>query len=115
MTRNTLFVAGTIAGTMGTVSGLHGPALAIAYQRYAPEQARATIAGVFVMASILSILALLLTAASDRDDLIAGLGLLPGTLIGFGATFFLPRPAPQLARTAMLAVAFMSALALLAP
>ncbi|MDB2518693.1 sulfite exporter TauE/SafE family protein [Planktomarina temperata] len=115
MTRNTLFVAGTLAGAMGTVSGLHGPALAIAYQRYAPAQARATIAGVFIVASILSILALLLSAASDTRDLIAGLGLLPGTLIGFGATFILPRPAPKLARNAMLTVAFVSALALLAP
>ena len=115
MNRNSLFVAGTVAGAMGTVSGLHGPALAIAYQRYSPAQARATIAGVFVMASMLSILALLLTAVSDRDDLIAGLGLLPGTMIGFGATFILSRPAPKLARNAMLTVAFLSGLALLAP
>jgi uncharacterized membrane protein YfcA len=114
VTRRTLFVAGTVAGAMGTISGLHGPALALAYQHYAPAQARATIAGIFVIASILSIAALLLTGASGGGDLIAGLGLLPGTLLGFAATFVLPRPAPQLARSAMLTVASVSALALLA-
>lgn len=114
MTRKSLFIAGTIAGAMGTISGLHGPALAIAYQRYPPPQARATIAGVFVMASTLSILALLFAGGSGGADLIAGLWLVPGTMIGFGATFIIPRPAPKLARNAMLSVALTSALVLLA-
>ena len=38
MTRKSQFIAGTIAGAMGTISGLHGPALAIAYQRYPPRK-----------------------------------------------------------------------------
>ena len=113
MNRKTFFLAGTVAGAMGTVSGMHGPALAIAYQRYSPAQARATIAGIFVIASTLSVAALLVIGASGGGDLVAGIWLLPGTLIGFSATFIIPRPTPKLARFAMLAVAFVSALALL--
>lgn len=114
LTRRTLFIAGTIAGAMGTISGLHGPALVLVYQHYTPAKARATIAGIFVIASILSITALLITGASGGKDLIAGLALLPGTLFGFAATFVLPRPAPEPTRIAMLCVAFVSALALIA-
>lgn len=113
ITRPVLFIAGTVAGAMGTVSGLHGPALALAYQNYPPGKARATIAGIFVIASVLSIAALLLTGEADSRALITGIWLIPGTLLGFAATFILPRPAPRLARNAMLTVAFISALALL--
>ncbi|MDG2405395.1 MAG: hypothetical protein P8M25_10705 [Paracoccaceae bacterium] len=65
------------------------------------------------MASTLSVAALLVIGASGGGDLIAGTWLLPGTLIGFGATFIIPRPAPKLARIAILTIAFVSALALL--
>jgi uncharacterized membrane protein YfcA len=113
MNRKTLSIAGTVAGAMEIVSGMYGPALAIAYQRYSPAQASATIAGIFVKTSTLSVAVLLVIGASDGDDLIAGIWLPPGTLIRFGATFIIPRPTPKLAGIAMLAVAFVSTLALL--
>ena len=115
MSRKTLSIAGTVAGAMEIISGMYCPALVRAYQRYSPAQARTTIAGIFVKASTLSVAVLLVIGASDGDDLIAEIWLLPGTLIGFGATFIIPRPrpTPKLAGIRMLAVAFVSALALL--
>jgi uncharacterized membrane protein YfcA len=105
-------VAGVVAGAMGTVSGLHGPALAIAYQRHAPERARAIIAGVFVLAAALSVVALLVSGVADGGDLTRGAVLVPGTMAGFVTATLVPSPPPGVMRAGMLSVATASALLL---
>ena len=111
--RPALAASGAIAGLMGTMTGIHGPALAVLYQDAPPPAARATIALIFVIASCLSLLSLYANLLFDRTDLIAGLALVPGVLLGYllavGAGH---RISDALARHVMLALAALSALLL---
>lgn len=112
--RAATLLAGAAAGAMGTASGVHGPALALAYRHHPPAQARATIAAVFVLASSIAIVARVWTGTTQLFDLVIGTALLPGTLGGLAATFMLPRPSAALARRAMLGIAAVSAVVLIA-
>ncbi|MGI9500444.1 MAG: sulfite exporter TauE/SafE family protein, partial [Geminicoccaceae bacterium] len=64
--------SGAVAGLMGTMAGIHGPALAVLYQGAPPRTARATIALIFIVASCLSLLSLHLSQLFDRAGLLAG-------------------------------------------
>jgi uncharacterized membrane protein YfcA len=106
---------GFLSGTMGTISGIHGPPLVVLHQRSTPAVARATIAFVFVIASVLSLISLNAAGYFGRDEAIAGLALLPGLTIGFvvastGRRFI----SEAVARNAMLAIAAISAVILIA-
>jgi uncharacterized membrane protein YfcA len=74
---------GFVAGLMGTISGMHGPPLAVLYQRAEPAAARATIALVFVIGSVLSLVSLNLGGLFAVREITAGLYLLPGLAAGF--------------------------------
>jgi uncharacterized membrane protein YfcA len=106
---------GAVSGLMGTISGIHGPPLAILYQRGEMATGRATMAFVFVFASILSLVSLNLNGFFGRDEVLAGLGLVPGIAVGFvvaisGRRFI----SDGAAHTAMLAIAAISAVILIA-
>jgi len=105
---------GFVSGLMGTISGIHGPPLAVIYQRSGPARARATIAFVFVIASVLSLVSLYSTGHFGREEAVAGLTLLPGLAVGFtlahtGRRFV----SDGVARNAMLAIAAISAILLI--
>ena len=105
---------GFVSGLMGTISGIHGPPLAVLYQRAEPARARATIAFVFVIASVLSLISLNSAGHFGRDEVLAGLALVPGLAVGFvlastGRRFISDR----MAHNAMLAIAAISALILI--
>jgi hypothetical protein len=105
---------GFVSGLMGTISGIHGPPLAVLYQRAEMATARATIAFVFVVASILSLVSLHLSGYFGRDEALAGLALLPGIAVGFGVAISGRRfISDGAARTAMLIIAAVSAVALI--
>lgn len=74
---------GFVAGLMGTISGIHGPPLAVLYQRADHAKARATIALIFVIASALSLVSLFLEGLFGQPQLVIGLSLLPGLAIGY--------------------------------
>lgn len=107
-------IGGLVSGAMGTISGIHGPPLAVLYQEEEPAIARSTIAVVFVFASVLSLATLHLAGYFGREDALAGLALLPGLAVGFvlastGRRFISDRAA----RTAMLGIAAVSAIILI--
>jgi len=105
---------GFVSGLMGTISGIHGPPLAVLYQRAEPARARATIAFVFVIASVLSLISLNSAGHFGHDEVLAGLALLPGLAVGYvlantGRRFISGR----VAHNAMLAIAAISAIILI--
>ena len=105
---------GFVSGLMGTVSGIHGPPLAVLYQRLDPAKARATIAFVFVIASVLSLISLNAAGHFGHVEAAAGLVLLPGLGVGFvlartGRRFI----SDGVARNSMLAIAAISAIILI--
>lgn len=105
---------GFVSGLMGTISGIHGPPLAVLYQRAEPAKARATIAFVFVFASVLSLISLHLNGYFGREEALAGLALLPGLVAGFAIAMSGRRFIPdRVARSAMLAIAAFSAVTLI--
>ncbi len=108
-------LSGMVAGLMGTMAGIHGPALVIIYQNMAPPKARATIALIFVIASILSILSLHLSGLFGQLELLRGLALWPGVLIGYVLAIGCGhRISDIIARRAMVSLAALSALFLIA-
>ena len=82
-TTPSLAMSGAIAGLMGTVAGIHGPALAVVYQDVAPRTARATIALIFVIAICLSLVSLHLGTLFSQAELLMGFALWPGVLTGY--------------------------------
>ena len=109
-----LGTGGFVAGVMGTVSGLHGPPLAIVYQHQPPAKIRATIAGIFTLGNILSIAALLSVGRLSLMVLAMSLLFLPGMMLGlFTARRLRRRVHRKLARAMVLGLASVSAIALL--
>jgi uncharacterized membrane protein YfcA len=105
---------GFVSGMMGTVSGIHGPPLAVLYQRAEMATARATMAFVFVFASILSLVSLHLNGFFGREEALAGLALVPGLAVGFAVAISGRRfISDGIARKAMLAIAAISAVVLI--
>ncbi len=106
---------GFVAGLMGTISGIHGPPLAVLYQRADHAKARATIALIFVIASALSLISLYLEGIFRGPQLITGLSLLPGLALGYLlAQRSRAHISETLARNLMLAIAGASAVILIA-
>ncbi|MEZ5870432.1 MAG: sulfite exporter TauE/SafE family protein [Nitratireductor sp.] len=110
----TLGAGGLAAGIMGTVSGLHGPPLAIVYQHQPPAKIRATIAAIFIFANILSVTALFAVNKLGLPTLAMALGFLPGLIAGL----LLARRTRHLvsrrqARATVLVLASLSAIGLL--
>jgi hypothetical protein len=80
-TRN-LVLGGSAAGVMGTMVGIHGPAISLVFQRAAPKVARAMLGAFFTVAYLGSVLALALFGLFGVDDLWRAAILLPGVAAG---------------------------------
>lgn len=109
-----LLVAGVASGTFGTAASIGGPPLALLYQHSTGPRIRATLAASFALGSTLSLVALALAGEVDAARLTTVLRLLPFLLAGF----LLSGPVRHVLhggrmRVAVLAVASVSALALL--
>lgn len=106
---------GFVAGLMGTISGIHGPPLAVLYQRADHARARATIALIFVIASLLSLFSLYLEGIFRGPQLMTGLSLLPGLALGYlAAQRSRAHISDSFARNLMLVIAGASAVILIA-
>lgn len=106
---------GTVAGSMGTMAGIHGPPLVILYQDAVPRTARATIALIFIIASCLSLLSLHLNQLFNQDGMLMGLALWPGVLAGYVLAISVGHYISDgMARRTMLGLAALSALLLIA-
>lgn len=80
--RNLLLV-GVSSGIMGTMAGIHGPPIALLYQRAPGRTVRATLALFFAFAYTISICALFITHLFGMRELLLCAILAPGVIIGY--------------------------------
>ncbi|MCX5913471.1 MAG: TSUP family transporter [Deltaproteobacteria bacterium] len=114
-TRRNLVAAGIISGVMGTISGIHGPPMALLYQREPGNIVRATLAIFFVMAYAIALIALGTIGLFGKKELLLGLTLAPGVIAGYIFARFSTKLLDRgyWLRLAILTVASLSAIALL--
>jgi len=115
VTRRNLVAAGIISGVMGTISGIHGPPMALLYQREPGNIVRATLAIFFVMAYAIALIALGTIGLFGKKELLLGLTLAPGVIAGYIVARFSTKLLDRgyWLRLAILTVASLSAIALL--
>jgi uncharacterized membrane protein YfcA len=82
VTPTTLVSAGFGAGVTGTATSIGGPAIALLFQREAPEVMRSTLAVFFFAGVLLSLAGLGLSGSIGRDSWHVGLVLAPGVVVG---------------------------------
>jgi hypothetical protein len=80
--RTTQVAAGTLSGFLGTVASLGGPIMGLALQSWPGPALRATLAAVFALGAALSLAALAVAGAVDRDALLLAVVLMPATFAG---------------------------------
>jgi hypothetical protein len=114
-TRRNLVAAGIISGVMGTISGIHGPPMALLYQREPGNIVRATLAIFFVMAYAIALIALGTIGLFGKKELLLGLTLAPGVIAGYIVARFSTKLLDRgyWLRLAILTVASLSAIALI--
>jgi uncharacterized membrane protein YfcA len=88
-TRRVVAVAGLSSGFMGTVSGIGGPPIALAYASLSGPALRATLTRYFIMGSLVTIPTLVVVGQLGADEIVPCLLLLPGALLGFAAAPYL--------------------------
>ncbi len=88
-TRPTLGGIGVLSGFMGTVSGIGGPPIALAYQRADGPTLRGTLARFFTIGNLVSIPTLMVAGRLGRDELPFIAAALPGALVGFAVSGWL--------------------------
>ena len=78
-----LVVGGALSGIMGTIASIGGPPLALLYQHAPGARVRGTLSSIFLIGTLISLVALTLVGRFGRDELRLTLALLPGVLLGF--------------------------------
>lgn len=84
ITRGSLVGTGALSGLMGTATSIGGPPIALLYQDAPGPRLRGTLAGFFVVGSLLSLVALAAFGRFGPRELAWSTGLVPGVLVGFG-------------------------------
>jgi uncharacterized membrane protein YfcA len=74
--------AGALSGFMGTAAAIGGPPLALLHQHREGPVIRATLARLFIVSAVLTVLGLLAFDRFGVDELRRGLLLIPGALVG---------------------------------
>ena len=109
-----LLAASTASGVMGTMVGMHGPAIALAFQNSEPAVTRAMLGAFFTISYAVAVAALAMVGLFGWEHLMLGLMLLPGAALGYAAA---PLIAPLIdkstARVLILSVCTFSGLLLL--
>jgi uncharacterized membrane protein YfcA len=114
LTNPAIIVASTVAGTMGTVAGVHGPPMALLYQRESPARIRSALLPFLAFANALSLAALSAIGMFAWRELVASALLLPGLVLGYLASPWLTRlMSPGMIRASILAISAISGLALM--
>lgn len=111
-TRPNLLAAGFASGAMNTVASVGGPPLALLHRESSGQRMRAALPPVFVVSGLVTLLALRLAGHVGSDDLVLGVALIPGCVLGFlGARPLAGRVADQHLRTLVLVVSSAAAVA----
>ena len=87
--------AGLASGFMGTISGIGGPPIALAYLGLHGPALRATLARYFLVGNLVAIPTLILAGSLRADDIDACLVLIPGAVVGFLVSGWLARHADR--------------------
>ncbi len=90
-TPHNLAGAGVTSGFMGTISGIGGPPIALAYLGLDGPRLRATLARFFLIGNLVAIPTLMAVGRLGADELVPCLVLLPGALLGFLVSGWLAR------------------------
>jgi uncharacterized protein len=113
LTRTTIIAASVVAGVMGTIAGVHGPPIALVYQREKPDRIRAALLPFFAVANLISLLALASIALLGWRELYASILLLPGLVAGYAVAPLLTRSlSATTVRAAILVISGASGVAL---
>jgi uncharacterized protein len=109
-----LLAGSTASGIMGAMVGIHGPAIALVLQNAEPSRARATLGAFFTIGYALAVASLACVGLFGTRELVLGLALLPGVVVGYLAapviSQFINRAA---SRVAILIISSISAVSLL--
>ena len=82
-TPRALLAGATVSGIMGTMVGVHGPAIALVLQNREPAQVRATLGAFFAVGYVMAVASLAVVGLFGWDELVLGTALLPGVGIGY--------------------------------
>lgn len=111
---STLVGAGIASGIMGTATAIGGPPMAIVYQRADGPTFRGTLSAYFTIGAVLSAVGLYLGGRFGSSDIVRGLLLCPGVVIGYLASHrFLGHVDKKGIRPAVLLVSGISAVVLI--
>ncbi len=114
LTSHGIAAASAVAGAMGTVAGVHGPPIALLYQRESPARIRSALLPFFIFANGLSLAALIAIGMFGWRELVASVILLPGLAAGFVASPWLARVmSPGAIRACILGISALSGIALM--
>jgi uncharacterized protein len=76
-------VASLLSGCMGTITGVGGPPLGVAYQRAEPARVRGTLSAIFVPMSVMALIALYFLDRLGWRDVWLAVVMLPAVFGGF--------------------------------
>lgn len=113
--RRNIAGAGLAAGFMGTVSGIGGPPIALAYVRLSGPALRATLARFFLAGNLVAIPTLIVVGQLGTEEIASCLVLVPGAVVGFALSPLLARHLDRRkARPVVLLLSTAAAIAVLA-
>lgn len=78
-----LLIAGALSGFMGTISAIGGAPMALIYQNQAGPKLRSTLSAIFIVGTVLAVLALIIIGKFAYRELLLAVLLMPGIVIGF--------------------------------
>lgn len=80
--RRSLLAAGSAAGIMGTIAGIHAPPIALLYSREAPKRLRGALLTFIIAGNVVSLAALAAVGRFGMGELTQSGVLMPGVLAG---------------------------------
>ena len=89
-TLNTL-IAGIASGILGTSTSIGGPPMALIMKRFDPDRTRGTLAGTFVLGTLISLIILALNGQISSTQVSAAAAYFPLVVIGFIGASYLNR------------------------
>jgi uncharacterized membrane protein YfcA len=81
--RRNVVIAGATSGLLGTATSIGGPPMALVWQRSTGAVLRGTMAGFFLIGSLMSLAALALTGALSAHTLLMCALLVPASVAGY--------------------------------
>jgi hypothetical protein len=91
MSGRNLLIGGGVAGIMGTMVGIHGPAISLVFRRAEPAVARGMLGAIFTIAYLGSVAALGCAGRFGRSELVRAIVLVPGVAAGLALAPFTRR------------------------